>query len=946
MPPAGESPLAAPPVLLSGLVTDRFGEPAVGATIRLAGASGAFEAVAEAEEGGARYRLEVPGGAYRLEVHHESSTLGADLWLAPPRAELTLRLAAPVARAVPVPAPTVPLPSGSDDHDPRSLTDREVSTLDFTNERVRSSCRVVGAVTARMATTTGLRVCVAEREQAGIEVPVSLDADSINVIAVTLRYIPGGGMATAFLEWQRDGVWTGHRVAITKEITPGRETVFTYAAPVGAELEWRGRITALRFFPGQDELELQRLSFRQVSFAAALRARGDALDIVTIRGQRRPAVFCPSPGTVTRRLRVPEGGAQLRLGYALHPEAYGRPGQAVRFVAEVRGGEQAVVMDRVLQSCGVEGDRGWQDASADVSRWVGQRIELALRTEAVTPNAGPDRRYAFWGEPEIIPRARTDARPNVVVISLDSLRRDRVGCLSGRADLTPHLDLLAAGAARCSNAWATSRWTLGSHAAIVTGRHQLAFGDTTTRLRIPPEQPTLTDLFAGQGYACAGFVGGGFVEPPFGFGRGCRTYELAAADAVFARAADWIRAQATEPVCVFLHTFEIHDFFEDDPRVRELYFRRMETTPLPDHDQRLLAQCYESRVRRADARVGEFLAALRAGGAYDNTILVVFGDHGDGLGEHGHVGHSGTLTMWEETLAVPLLIKPAGPPPVRALIAEPVSLVDVLPTVLDLAGLPPLNRGDGQSLAGAMAGADLLLRPHFAELQGALVAVRDEGQKLVAPALSHPRPRGALWYCHDLRADPGETTNLTETNPEVTARLLALVREWAARHARGFRLWFRNGDRVAHRVTGTLSAAAGLQFVMVPPMGRADRVGLTPFDEPVPFRLSLEPGEERLVVFDARSDPTIALEVDGRPLDADAVRGPDGASLGAPPVMLGGEVSYDCLLAPAPPRAPRDDALTVTLWHQEPERCRRAAAAPAGDIPADVRERLAALGYL
>jgi len=968
--------------VVSGKVIGPRGQAAVGARVMLEGRGSVFAADAKDRGGLAVYHLELIHGSYRLTARHpQFGAFSGTVWLSSEPAVFDLYLdtdavVSPAARRAKLSAtlastkPRTPLsPNGwlrralkrvipgplraalrrrfdrwvtpaPLEATPADAGTPAIRRLDFRSPAVRARCRPFGAVRGILTTPHGLQLSCAPGNNGGIEIPVDLDASTVNCLQLTVRDIPSGGDPVGWIAWIRaDDEAEGLSAPFVKHFVPGVDSVTTYRLVLTPRRGWHGRIRALSIQPMQPQMELRSLAVQALSFEAVLATRGEDPTWVTVRDEIRACRCAPPPHQLTVRLRVPVGGAQVRLGFAVHDLSVGTPGLAVTFRAGIAG-ESTPLFERTLAPTECPADCGWQDAQVEVSAFAGREIALELATSQA--GAGPaDRCYALWMEPEVLPTHRVDPRPNVILISVDALRRDRVGCFAGRNDVTPHLDALAADGTRFSAAWATTRWTLGSHAAMLTGRDQIAFAPNTTEMRVPKDAPTLLTRFAAAGYACAGIVGGGYLEPAFGYGRGCRQYAWPPHDEVFARAGLWLESHTRAPFCLFLHTFEVHDVIYADDRVKAMYANPIRFEPFPPDDQAHLARRYEERVRIVDGRIGALIQRLKALEVYDQTVIVVVGDHGEGFGEHGVVGHVGEWWLWEETLAVPFLVKPAGDGAPGGEVAVPVSLVDVTPTILELAGLPVPGDFDGRSLAPAVHGAALESIPIFASIMGTTIGVRDGDWKLVAPCVTRPGRAALRFLLHDLAHDPLEQRNLITAQPAVADRLLALAREWTAKAHAGMRLLVRNGDRPVV-VTGALEASDRLRFAVAAGLTADDELRIAPQQQSAEWRFALAPHEERLIVFDAAA----GLRLHCAASDHESIKawmiGPDGVVLGPGPLTLGEEVTFDQLYASGPPpSAPADCAFL--LWHQDAHHAPRPSMPT--EIPVDLHERLRALGY-
>ncbi len=361
-----------------------------------------------------------------------------------------------------------------------------------------------------------------------------------------------------------------------------------------------------------------------------------------------------------------------------------------------------------------------------------------------------------------------------MLVTIDTLRADHLGCYGAEPSATPTLDALAARGARFENAISPAPLTLPSHATLLTGLDPPRHGVRANgAYRLGPSFPTLAERLGGEGLATAAFVSAFVLERRFGTARGFDHYDDALgvqlddigvasrpAGATVDAALAWLE-DAPERFFLWLHLYDPHAPYE----------------PPEPHGTRQLGQPYLGEIAYADAELGRLLAALEARFDDGGTLVVVTSDHGESLGEHGEPTHA--FGVYDATQRVPLLL--AGPKVPAGRVVEPVvRLADVTPTVLELFGLPPLAEQSGASLLPLLAG-DAEPAPRVAWVEtlatqldmgwSPLLGVRTARHKYVRA----PRPE-----LYDLAGDPNETRNLAAEQPERVAELDALVEARAA----------------------------------------------------------------------------------------------------------------------------------------------------------------------
>ncbi|HYO13713.1 MAG TPA: sulfatase-like hydrolase/transferase [Thermoanaerobaculia bacterium] len=349
--------------------------------------------------------------------------------------------------------------------------------------------------------------------------------------------------------------------------------------------------------------------------------------------------------------------------------------------------------------------------------------------------------------------------PNLLLVTLDTVRADRLGCYGYAAAETPGLDRLAAGGLRFARASSPAPLTLPSHASLLSGLLPPHHGLRNNGAGSYPEgTATLATLLAEAGYRTGAFVGAFVLDRRFGLARGFEVYddEIERAPGagvvleaerpgrqVVERALAWLGREDPRPFFLWVHLYDAHAPYEPPPAQRARHPGRP----------------YDGEIAAVDEAVGRLLAELDRRGLGDRTVVAVAADHGEGLGEHGEQTHG--LLLYETTLRVPLLLRVPGVP--ARVVETPVSLVDLAPTLAGLLGrtLPAPAAGtlDGRDLSAALragqepAPAELYAETRYPALFGwsPLAALRRRDLKYIAA----PAPE-----LYDLRRDPGETTNL------------------------------------------------------------------------------------------------------------------------------------------------------------------------------------------
>lgn len=387
--------------------------------------------------------------------------------------------------------------------------------------------------------------------------------------------------------------------------------------------------------------------------------------------------------------------------------------------------------------------------------------------------------------------------PNVILISIDTLRPDHLGAYGYRRPTSPAVDRFRQDAVLFREAIAHAPSTLPSHASIFTSLVPQHHGASHTRLLpLARQATTIQEVLRKQGYRTLAVASGGQLLPTFGLDQGFDTYRTIAEDGTFSDVVSeglrLLDRRSDKPFFLFLHTYEVHHPYTPKPR-RMAEFDRGYKGKLPDEiSVELLTEIYEGRrkigpadlqhiinaydaeIASVDRSFGRLVDALKARGLYDNSVIVFTSDHGEEFGEHGSVGwHSHTL--YDELLRVPLLVKLPAQARARAEVKRMVRSIDIAPTILDALALDPEPAFQGRTLLpfldneGERPMTAILWRETMPYETGTFSGIRVGEWKLHADSL------------FNLQSDPREQRNVvsefSQMRENLRARLDAGLRE-------------------------------------------------------------------------------------------------------------------------------------------------------------------------
>jgi arylsulfatase A-like enzyme len=383
--------------------------------------------------------------------------------------------------------------------------------------------------------------------------------------------------------------------------------------------------------------------------------------------------------------------------------------------------------------------------------------------------------------------------PNIILVSIDSLRPANLGCYGYERNTSPFIDSLASAGTRFQNAISTTSWTLPSHAAMFTGLYDSAHGLVDNGQRLAESHVTLAELLRERGYHTAGFFGGPYLHPAFGISQGFDVYrscmtaleddadeehvrkDAGSQESVSHRdvtgprtreeVARWARQRPDGPFFLFLHLWDVHyDYIPPqeyvemfDPGYRgpitgELYpGERVVNRGMDERDLRHLVARYDGEIRYTDDILEDMFQDLDELAMLENTLVIVTADHGEEFFEHGGKGHQRTL--FDEVVRVPLIFHWPGKVADGVVVDQQVRLVDLLPTLASYVGFEIDRPVHGQSLVPLLSGGSLTEEPALSELlvnRRTTRALRTDRTKLLR------RFEGSPGILFDLESDPGE----------------------------------------------------------------------------------------------------------------------------------------------------------------------------------------------
>ena len=362
-------------------------------------------------------------------------------------------------------------------------------------------------------------------------------------------------------------------------------------------------------------------------------------------------------------------------------------------------------------------------------------------------------------------RSQAEPRPSIILISVDTLRADHLGCYRPGPSQTPNIDQFAKGGTLFSQVSALVPLTLPSHAAMFTSTYPFVSGVEDNGVPLKASAVTLASVLRSHGYRTAAFIGGFVLDRRFGLNTGFDVYDSpfdlhkkTVADVgalkrpgseVIGAATRWLENDKSAPFFLFLHLYDLHTPYDLKNRPGERYGERG----------------YNAELASVDKLLGDFFKYLERESLLQRSLVAFTSDHGESLGEHGESTHG--YFIYQSTIEVPLIIRwPHGfGRPVQSRVENPASLIDLAPTVLDAVGIPRATEMQGRSLLGASATEELYSESLYAKNHfdcAALRSMRIGKYKYIEA----PRPE-----LYDLDHDPRESHNLYDQQRPIAMAL-------------------------------------------------------------------------------------------------------------------------------------------------------------------------------
>jgi len=449
-----------------------------------------------------------------------------------------------------------------------------------------------------------------------------------------------------------------------------------------------------------------------------------------IRGKvffsERLSLLLPPPGVASLNISIPEK-AVLRFGVGMDMfdiENSSVSSELTVTFSEENGDDYEIYKGSIDPSWFLE-TQSWIEMEKDLSLLGNKSGRLIFRTsQSGSANESNIPNLLLISNPKILTPKKSN-QPNVILLSIDTLRNDHLGLYGYGKPTSPFLDRFASESVVFQRAVAQAPETLPSHMAIMTslfpGVHRMVKASPPGRLSA--KWPIWSQIMKSIGYQTAGFTSGAEVSPIYGFNRGMEVYSSKWERSEIAfnkKSVRWIARTMGHPFFLFLHTYDVHTPYEPPPPYDTMFgsteFKSRDEgakkgmDALKRFNRNQKVALYDGEIRYVDSQIQQFMNRLKDLDVYDDSLIIITSDHGEEFMEHGQLARHG-LTLYNELLFVPLIIKFPHGKWGGTVINDPVESVDIMPTVLDFLETPGPKHVQGISLLNTIKNGGSLVTP-------------------------------------------------------------------------------------------------------------------------------------------------------------------------------------------------------------------------------------------
>lgn len=447
----------------------------------------------------------------------------------------------------------------------------------------------------------------------------------------------------------------------------------------------------------------------------------------SVRGLRtKNAILAPAPTTFSFSMR-PAEKSTLDFGYGVILESVADRVGIFRFeiwVENLDTQSRTQIFNKELAPEFDKRHRRWLHRRLPLDELANQNLKFTFQT-SVVGDPVPNTPICVWVNPTVVKRKPSRKRPNVLLISMDTLRADHLGCYGYSRDTSPYIDHIADEGVRFNWAISQAPYTLSSHMSLLTSLYPSFHKvNKLENNRLNPKITTLAEVLYNEGYRTWAITGGGQTSHSYGFAQGFETYIQYTSrehdvENKVEETTNFLRGEDDTSFFIFFHSYKTHapyipappydkkfdpdyqgDITADLDTIDAINNGDIEISP---EDLNHIISLYDGEIREADSALVPLFRHLKRKGLEENTLVIFTSDHGEEFGEHGDVARH-SRTLFDELIRVPLIFRLPGVLPAGKVIEDQVQSIDILPTILDLVGAESERESfQGTSLASLMS---------------------------------------------------------------------------------------------------------------------------------------------------------------------------------------------------------------------------------------------------
>lgn len=547
------------------------------------------------------------------------------------------------------------------------------------------------------------------------------------------------------------------------------------------------------------------------------------------------ALYAPTDSRFMFEVWIPKN-CYLEFACGFLEESYAASHGEVHFKIEIetKGKEKSVLFSEKLTP---SRRKDYSSHRIELLPYADHKVKIFFSTEDVPTDNKKGNHSSLWINP-ILYRRSAETTPKIILVSLDTLRADHLGCYGYALDTSPSMDMLALDGVFFKNTYSTTSWTLPSHISLFTSLNTPRHGVVNMLHRLDDSIPTLADILRNHSYYCAAFTGGGYIRRTYGFAKGFDSFHqimqgnrqhvrIDEAESLNKKTEAWLDHNYDKKFFLFLHTYQPHIPYENKSEAGQMFLnensqrqkvkakdifkgRGKYRAPLSEEQRNNIIALYDGEIRYTDEYlIKPLVAKLKALGIYNQTLLIVTSDHGEEFYDHQNWLHGSTL--YNELIKIPLIVKFPDSRFQGTSVENIARITDIMPTILEEANVDPsLFDLDGVSLLPLIKGeeqaerifyADLIFRrvkdiapQMFATNKNGLKYIQSQKIKSYFTKRMAVDLEGKKIEIYDLSKDPGEKKNLADRDDykslclELMAHLARYYQSHSGRQAESIKM--------------------------------------------------------------------------------------------------------------------------------------------------------------